>query len=80
MSSIHVPKTSGGELDSHVVHVEAEQARESALSAYRNDLADFETLVRARALSLETELELLRLRAASFESRAAILYLAGEQS
>jgi outer membrane protein TolC len=60
--------------------VEAEQAQEAAFSAYRNDLADFETLVRARALSLETELELLRLRAASFESRAAILYLTGEQS
>lgn len=60
--------------------VEAEQVQESALSAYRSDLADFETLVRARALALETELELLRLRAASFESRAAILYLVGEQS
>jgi outer membrane protein TolC len=60
--------------------VEAEQAQEAAFSAYRNDLADFETLVRTRALSLETELELLRLRAASLESRAAILYLAGEPS
>jgi outer membrane protein TolC len=58
--------------------VEAAQTQEAAFSAWRNDLADFETLVRAHALALETELELLRLRAAGQDSRAVLLYLAGE--
>lgn len=59
---------------------EADQAQEATFSAYQNDLADFETLVRARALALETELELIRVRAASQKSRANLLFLSGEPS
>lgn len=60
--------------------VEAEQTREAALNAYQNDLVDFETLARARSLALETELEVLRLRANRLKSRIGLLYLAGEPS
>ncbi|MGH2404431.1 MAG: TolC family protein, partial [bacterium] len=60
--------------------VEAEQTREAAFSAYQNDLTDFETLVRARSIALETELEMLRLGAAYLKSRVSLLYLSGEPS
>lgn len=60
--------------------VEAEQTREAAFNAYQNGLVDFETLVRARALALETELEMLRLQANRLKSRISLLYIAGEPS
>lgn len=59
---------------------EAAQTQEAAFNAYQNNLADFETLVRARALALETALELLRVRADWQKSRSSLLYLAGEPS
>jgi len=58
--------------------VEALQTQEATFNAYQNDLADFETLVRARSLSLQTELEMLRIRADRLKSHAGLLYLAGE--
>lgn len=60
--------------------VEAEQVGTGAFNAYENDLADFETLVRARTLALETELDMVRLRTERLKSVIALLYLAGEPS
>ena len=60
--------------------VEAEQAQEAAFNAYQNNLIDFETLVRARALALETGLEVLRLHADSLKTRVNLLYLSGDPS
>ena len=58
--------------------VEAEQTREAAFNAYQSDVADFETLVRARVLALETDLEMLRLKSDRMKSRINLLYLSGE--
>ncbi|MBI4006429.1 MAG: TolC family protein [Gammaproteobacteria bacterium] len=58
--------------------IEAEQTQEAVFNAYQSDLADFETLVRTRVLALETELEMLRVRADSAKSRINLLYLRGE--
>lgn len=58
--------------------VEAAQTRDAAFNAYQSDVADFETLVRARVLALETDLELLRLDSERLKSRVNLLYLGGE--
>lgn len=60
--------------------IEAEQTREATFNAYQNDLTDFESLVRARALSVETELEMLRISSDRLKSVVSLLYLAGEPS
>jgi outer membrane protein TolC len=58
--------------------VEAAQTQDAAFSAYQNDLADFETLVRTGILSLNTQLEMLNIQAKYFKSQINLLYLAGE--
>jgi outer membrane protein TolC len=59
---------------------EADQTEEAALNAYQNGLIDFESLARARALVLDTQLEMLRIAAEAQKSRANLLYLVGESS
>lgn len=58
--------------------VEAVQTQDATFNAYQNDLADFETLVRARVLAVETDLEMLRLKSERMKSQINLLYLAGE--
>ena len=60
--------------------IEAAETQEAAFSAYQNGLADFETLVRARSLLLETELSLLHLGVERLRSRINLLYFAGGAS
>jgi outer membrane protein TolC len=58
--------------------LEAEQTKEAAFNAYQSDLADFETLVRARVLALETDLKTLLLKSERLKSRINLLYLGGD--
>lgn len=53
---------------------------ESALDAYRNDVTDFTTLVRAQLTDLETRLQALRTRTERLQAQARLLYFAGEAS
>ncbi|MBI2969967.1 MAG: TolC family protein [Gammaproteobacteria bacterium] len=68
------------ELYSKRATVEAAQTREAAFNAYQNDLIDFESLVRSRVLALETDLEMLRIRAELLKSRVSLRYFTGEPS
>jgi outer membrane protein TolC len=53
---------------------------ESALDAYRNDVTDFTTLVRAQLTDLETRLQALRTRTERLQTQARLLYFVGEAS
>ncbi len=60
--------------------VEAAQTQEATFNAYQNDLADFETLIRARIITLSTQLEMLSIQEKFAKSHVNLLYLAGEKS
>ena len=51
---------------------------ESALDAYRNDVTDFTTLMRAQLTELESRLQALRTRTERLQAQARLLYFAGE--
>lgn len=53
---------------------------EASLQAYRNDVTDFSTLIRAQLSEIETQLELLRLRIEREQAQARLLYLQGDAS
>ncbi len=58
--------------------IEAAQTQDAAFSAYQNDLADFETLVRTGILALDTQLEMLNIQTKYYKSHIKLLYLSGE--
>jgi outer membrane protein TolC len=57
---------------------QARQNAEAAMNAYRSDLADLTTLIRAQATELDTRLADLRVRVDHARAQAALLYLAGK--
>ncbi len=58
--------------------VEATQIQDAAFSAYQNDLADFETLVRTGVLTLDTQLGMLNIQKQYYKSKINLLYLSGK--
>ena len=58
--------------------VDAAQNSESTLKAYQNDLADFTTLMRARLIELNTQIDMLKIRINRAKSQANLLYFSGE--
>jgi outer membrane protein TolC len=56
----------------------ARQNAEAAMNAYRSDMADLTTLIRAEATELDTRLADLRVRVDHARAQARLLYLAGK--
>lgn len=53
---------------------------DSALDAYRNDVTDFNTLIRAQLTELESRLQAQRTRTERLQAQARLLYFVGEES
>ena len=64
--------------EAHTI-IEAQQNAETTLKAYRNDVADFTTLMRARLLELNTRLSMLRLYVERAKVQSDLLYFVGDE-
>ena len=62
--------------ESHTI-IEAQQNADTTLKAYRNDVADFTTLMRARLLELNTRLAMIRLSVERAKVQSDLLYFVG---
>lgn len=59
--------------------IEAQQNADTTLKAYRNDVADFTTLMRARLLELNTRLAMIRLSVDRAKVQSDLLYFVGDE-
>ena len=59
--------------------IEAQQNADTTLKAYRNDVADFTTLMRARLLELHTRLAMIRLSVERAKVQSDLLYFTGDE-
>ena len=64
--------------ESHTI-IEAQQNADTTLKAYRNDVADFTTLMRARLLELDTRLAMIRLSVERAKVQSDLLYFVGDE-
>ena len=64
--------------ESHTI-IEAQQNADTTLKAYRNDVADFTTLMRARLLELNTRLAMIRLSVERAKVQSDLLYFVGDE-
>ena len=64
--------------ESHTL-IEAQQNADTTLKAYRNDVVDFTTLMRARLLELNTRLAMIRLSVDRAKVQSDLLYFVGDE-